>query len=356
MSQARLVLLGAGLIGREHARLVAEFAEARLVALADPSPSARGYAEQIGVTYYCDYERMLEAEIADGAIIALPNYLHVPAALACIARGIACLLEKPVADTVAAARLLVEASEASGVPVLVGHHRRHSPDIKEASRLVRSGALGDLVTVSGMCLFNKPDGYFDAAWRQQPGGGPLLINLIHDIDTLRFLCGEIESVQAFTSNAVRGFAVEDTASLILRFASGVLGSFVISDCVASPWAWEYTSGQALYFPHEPGASLFLGGRRGSLSLSDMTLWRHIPADGDWQTPFVKQRCTLKPSFAYANQLAHFISVCARREAPLISALDAMLSLGATLAADAASRAGAAVVVADYLESHGYAAA
>jgi predicted dehydrogenase len=351
MSQARLVLLGAGLIGREHARLVADCAGARLVALADPTPSAQGYAEEIGVAYYDDYQPMLDVEAADGAIIALPNHLHVPAALACIARGIACLVEKPVADTVAAARRLVEASETSGVPVLVGHHRRHSPDIREAHRLLRDGALGDLVTVTGMCLFNKPDSYFDVAWRQQSGGGPLLINLIHEIDTLRFLCGEIESVQAFTSNAVRGFPVEDTASLILRFASGVLGSFVISDCVASPWAWEYTSGQALYFPHQPGASLFLGGRRGSLSLSDMTLWRHVPEDGDWQDPFVKERCTLEPSFAYANQLTHFLSVCARQDAPVVTALDAMRSLGATLAIEAASRSGGVVAVADFLEAH-----
>lgn len=69
----------------------------------------------------------------------------------------------------------------------------------------------------------------------------------------------------------------------------------------------------------------------------MTLWHHVSPDGDWQTSFVKERCTLEPSFAYAKQLTHFLLVCARQEPPLISAQDAMLSLGATLAVDGVSR-------------------
>ena len=75
-----------------------------------------------------------------------------------------------------------------------------------------------------MTLFDKPEDYFEAAWRRQSGGGPLLINLVHDLDVLRHLVGEIESVRAFTSSATRGFEVEDTASVAIRFASGVLGS------------------------------------------------------------------------------------------------------------------------------------
>jgi predicted dehydrogenase len=134
-----LLLLGAGLIGREHASLVAAHPEAELVALADPMPAAREFAEAIGVGYYVDYLQMLDETRPDGAIIALPNDLHVPAALACIERSIAALVEKPVADTLEAAGRLVEASEKHEVPVLVGHHRRHSPDIGEARRIVASG-------------------------------------------------------------------------------------------------------------------------------------------------------------------------------------------------------------------------
>jgi len=347
----RLVLLGAGLIGREHAKLVAAHPDVTLVAVADPAPAARDYAEANGVGYFADYEAMLDATRPDGAIVALPNQLHLPAGLACIRLGIACLMEKPVADTIAAARELAEASEASGVPVLVGHHRRHSPDIGEARRLVRDGVLGELVTVNGMCLFNKNADYFDAAWRREPGGGPLLINLIHDIDSLRFICGEIDAVQAFTSSAARGFAVEDTASVTLRFASGALGTFVISDSVVSPWSWEFTSGQALYFPTQPGAYLFLGGRTASLSVSDMKLWRHAKPDGDWRDPVKLQVQPLPPTHAYDNQLEHFLAVIARTAPALITARDGMMTLATTLAIAEAARSGNRIDVPGFLAAH-----
>ena len=346
----RLALLGAGLIGREHVKLISAHPDATLVAVADPSPAAADFAEANGAAYFADYQAMLDATRPDGAIVALPNQLHLAAGLACIARGIPCLMEKPVADTVAAARELAKASEAADVPILVGHHRRHSPDIAEARRLVQAGALGTLLAVNGMCWFRKDDRYFDTAWRREPGGGPLLINLIHDIDSLRFICGEIAAVQAFTAAGARGFAVEDTASVSLRFASGALGSFVISDSVVSPWSWEFTSGQALYFPYQPGAHLFLGGSAASLSVSDMKLWRHARPGGDWRDPVAAQEQGLPPTRAYDNQLDHLLAVIARRVAPLISARDGMMTLATTLAITHAARTGASVDVASFLDA------
>ena len=94
---------------------------------------------------------------------------------------------------------LVEAAEAAGVPILVGHHRRHSPLIQRARAIVASGRLGRITAVTGLCLYRKPDhGYFDGAnaWRREPGGGVILINLVHVVDDLRNLCGEITEVQA----------------------------------------------------------------------------------------------------------------------------------------------------------------
>ena len=94
----------------------------------------------------------------------------------------------------------------AGVPVLVGHHRRHNPRIKAVREMIAKGQIGQLTAVVGLWLLKKPDSYFDVAWRREPGGGPILINLVHDIDDLRFICGEIVEVQALTSNSARGFA------------------------------------------------------------------------------------------------------------------------------------------------------
>ncbi|WP_182086316.1 Gfo/Idh/MocA family oxidoreductase [Aureimonas sp. ME7] len=344
----RLVLLGAGLIGREHADLVMGHPDASLAGLADPSPEAERLAERLGVAHYADYASMLDEIRPDGAIVALPNRLHAPAALACIERGIACLIEKPIAGDVADAARIVQGSERAGVPVLVGHQRRHSPDIRAAKRAIEAGELGDLVAVSGMTLFDKPANYFDAQWRTRAGGGVLLINLIHDIDVLRHLVGEIESVRAFTSNAHRGFEVEDTASIAIRFANGALGTFVISDNAVSPWAWEYTSGQALYHPVQPGPSLFLSGRKGALSVSDMYLWRHARETDHWQDPLVREHRAGDGSRTYVNQLEHFIAVARREVDPLIDARDGMATLAATLAVARAAREDRTVTLSEML--------
>ena len=93
----------------------------------------------------------------------------------------------------------MDAQAQSGVAVLVGHHRRHNPINARAREIVQSGRLGRLVSANVMATFLKPDGYFDAAWRKQKGGGPILINLSHEIDMLRFFMGEIDTVQAISS-------------------------------------------------------------------------------------------------------------------------------------------------------------
>lgn len=348
----RIALMGAGLIGREHAELLSSHSTAEIAAICDPSPEASQLAARLSVPHFSDYDRMLDEAKPDGAIIALPNHLHTPAALACIERGVPCMVEKPIAESIASAARIVEASERLDVPVVVGHQRRHSPDIRAAKRAIDAGELGPLVAVNGMTLFDKPDDYFKTEWRRKLGGGVLLINLIHDIDVLRYLVGEIESIRAFTSSARRGFEVEDTASISIRFVNGVLGTFLISDGAVSPWAWEYTSGQALYHPTQPGPCLFLVGRKAALSVSDMYLWRHAKENEHWQHPLVREHRPGDGSLTYVNQLDHFVAVIRGEAKPLITARDGMATLAATLAVDVAGREDRTVTLAEMLAQGG----
>lgn len=330
MTPVRIALMGAGLIGREHARLVAAHSGAVLAAVADPAPEARALAESLAVPWFDDYERMLNETAPDGAIVALPNTLHVQAGLACIARAIPVLVEKPVADTVAAAMELVEAGEEAGVPILVGHHRRHGSDMRAARLAIDAGELGRLVAVNGMSVVRKHDTYFDASWRRRAGGGPLLINAIHDVDCFRFLCGEIESVQAFGSNAVRGHEVEDTVALALRFANGVLGTYVLSDAAPSPFFWEIAAEQSLVLPHRAEDCYYVAGEKGSLAIPSLELWQHDGGD-DWRVPLVNRRLPADRESCYVAQLDNMIGVIRRAEEPVVSGREGALTLAATLA-------------------------
>ena len=344
----RLALVGAGLIGREHITLINDYPSAKLVAICDLTPESLSFAKDLGVAHYSVWDTMLDEIKPDGVIIALPNQMHEPVALACIHRNIACLIEKPIAESLPAAWRITIAAETTGSPVLVGHQRRHSPDIRAAKKAIETDKLGPLVAVNGMTLFDKPNDYFNATWRTKAGGGVLLINLIHDIDVLRHLVGEIESIRAFTSSKTRGFEVEDTASSAIRFENGTLGTFIISDAAVSPWAWEYTSGQALYHPTQPGACLFLAGRKAALSVSDMYMWRHAHEKEHWQHPLVREHLTPERSLTYVNQLEHFIAVAQRKAQPLISARDGMHTLAATLAVARAGLEDKSILVADLL--------
>ena len=191
---------------------------------------------------YPSLAELFAADRPDGVILATPNQLHVDGGLECVAAGVPVIVEKPIGDTVAAATRLVEAGEAAGVPVLTGHHRNYSPIMAKAREIVHRGALGRW-SPSRDALFYKPDDYFDVGggWRREPGGGPILLNLIHDVNNLLSLVGDIVRVQAVTSNATRGYPVEDTSAMMFTFSNGALGTFLLSDTAASPRSWEQTS-------------------------------------------------------------------------------------------------------------------
>ena len=324
-----LGIAGAGLIGRAHVERMRRSGDCRLAAIADPGPEAVAYAGSLGVAHYVDLEAMLAAERLDGVIVATPNAAHAPNALSCIRRGLPILIEKPLAESLANAERIVEAAERARVPVLVGHHRRHNPMLQQARDIVRSGGIGRVATVSAFAAFLKPDGYFDTAWRREPGGGPVLINLIHLIDDLRFLLGEIAEIRAIGSNAIRGFPVEDSTAAVLRFESGALGTIALSDAAASPWSWELTAGENPAYPQQPEDCYLIAGTAGSLAVPSLRRWRY-KGESSWTAPLTMERVERLQADPLERQLAHYCQVIRGEAEPIIGARDAFRTLAATL--------------------------
>ena len=211
---------------------------------------------------------------ADGVILATPNQAHVEGGLACIAAGLPVLVEKPLATDLADARRLVEAAEAAAMPLLTGHHRRHNPLIAAAKAAIVAGELGTLVSVNAMVWLMKPDDYFDVRWRREPGGGP---DLPEPQPRRRPVAPPRRrrsvSVAAWESEAVRGFAVEDSAVVLLRFANGALGTVNVSDTIPAPWSWELTAGENAAYPRTDEACYLIGGTLGSLELPKNRAWQ-----------------------------------------------------------------------------------
>jgi predicted dehydrogenase len=332
---------GAGLIGRAHIERIRDHDDCIVVAIADPSAAAADVARAAEVPLYSDLPTLLDTAKPDGVILATPNALHVEGALQCIERSVPVLVEKPVADTLADAVRLADAEAASRVPLLVGHHRRHSRLLEAAREAIAAGRLGRIVAVNGSATFRKPDRYFaDSPWRRQAGGGPILINLVHEIDNLRMLLGEIVQVQAMASNAVRGFEVEDTAAVALRFASGALGTFLLSDAAASPRSWEQTSGENPDYDHHADEDCYvIAGERGSLNVPTMRLRCAAGGDASWSSPLATETLAVEAGDPLARQLAHFCAVIRGDAEPRVSAADAARTLRVTLAVAESARQG-----------------
>src|SRR4030042_1332242 len=197
-------------MGTPHARILRKVSEFDLVAASDVDEKQKAVTEELGIKFYRRYEEMIEKESVQGVIIATPNHLHTPIGIACAQKGLHLFVEKPIAQSVSEADRLVEAAKKNKVRILVGHQRRFSSLVEKAREIITGGELGKLVGVTITWALLKPGPYFEGplSWRKEKGGGPVLINLIHEIDNLRYICGEVEELYALPSHQIMNFPGE----------------------------------------------------------------------------------------------------------------------------------------------------
>jgi predicted dehydrogenase len=348
MNKVRIAVAGAGLIGKRHIEEIDASEDAVLASIVDPGPAGPELAAKYGVALYTSLAELFAADKPDGIILATPNQMHVDGGLECVAAGVPVIVEKPIGDNVAAATRLVEAGEKANVPVLTGHHRNYSPIMAEAREIVHSGRLGPIVAVAGTALFHKPDDYYEGAgnWRREAGGGPILLNLIHEVNNMLSLVGDIVRVQAATSNAARGFAVEDTAAMVFTFANGALGTFVLSDTAASPRSWEQTSQEnTAYATYDDEDAYHITGTTGSLSVPTMRV-KTFPGARSWYEPYDSSTASLERSDPLANQVTHFAAVIRGEAEPICSGRDGLKTLQVVDAVIEAARTGQSVDIAN----------
>ncbi len=322
----KLAIVGFGLIGQRHAEAISVSPRIELTAVVEPENSVSRGAVDSSVAIFAETAQMLEHAKPDGVIIASPTKLHVMHAKLCVEAGIPVLIEKPISDDLAAARHLTKDAAQANVSLLVGHHRRFNPIIKRAHDLIKFGEVGDIRAINSTCWFYKPDYYFEnAPWRKKKGAGPVSVNLIHDVDLMRYFCGEIVAVQAQFAGAKRGYENEDLASAILRFASGAIGTVSVSDSIASPWSWEFTSDENPAYPSTQQSTYLIGGTEGSISLPDLHVWRH-EGGLDWWNPMRSEQAPSANSDPLINQIIHFRRVILGEEKPLVSGREGTKSL------------------------------
>ena len=197
-------------MGANHARLYAEMPDVELVAVADPDPSRPAI-----VPRYDDYLRMLDEVRPQAISVCVPTRAHFEVAAACIERGIATLVEKPLAATIDEGERLRDLAASANVTLAVGHVERFNPAVIELKHRLEAGELGRVYQMHARRVGPFPQRIRDV--------GVVLDLAPHDIDVMRFLLGsEIARVQAETEQRIATDR-EDMLSGVLRFENGVVG-------------------------------------------------------------------------------------------------------------------------------------
>src|SRR6266436_4402776 len=206
----RVGVIGAGVMGSNHARVFAGLPNITLVGVVDPLPAHRTRATDLtGCRTFARLDELI-AEDVDAVTVAAPTHLHHEIALACIARGIHIMVEKPIASSVEEGRDIVAAARRAGVTLMVGHVERFNPAVAAIKQAI-SGE--DILSIAITRVGPFPP--------RMSNVGVVIDLAVHDIDLIRwFTESDIEEVQPQLSSAVA--EREDIALLQFRTASGVL--------------------------------------------------------------------------------------------------------------------------------------
>lgn len=240
MAQLRIGLIGAGNMGRSLARGVEACEDARIVAVSDPDEeAARSAAVEIGggqqqVETFTKLREMLVREDIPAVIVAAPNHLHAELTRTAAQAGKHVFCEKPMALNVADARAMIEACESAGVKLMIGQVLRYNAPYAWIIDLLRSGELGEPF---GMQVTRIGGGWgrgrYAAHWRTKKElcGGPLFEVSAHEIDFMRQVLGEAETVYASLDNYVSPeLDYEDFAHVVINFEEGPRGALLAGHC------------------------------------------------------------------------------------------------------------------------------
>ena len=233
-----LGVVGLGRIGLLHAEHSAgPLASAKLVRVVDADEAlAREAGDRLGTSWSTSFEDLLGDVNVEGVVIATPTQLHAEMVERAAAAGKHVFCEKPISLDLSSTLRALEAARTAGVVFQVGFHRRFDPDWTAAAARIHAGQLGEIFFFRTTLRDRQPP----AAEYIRTSGGFFVDVTIHDLDTARWLVGEIEEVTAFGAALSDPTFAElddvDNAVVALRFASGALG--VIDESRVAGYGYE----------------------------------------------------------------------------------------------------------------------
>lgn len=321
-----VIVAGAGLIGSRHIAHVITHPWTELVGIVEPSSEIDLPA---GVPRF---GRVKDINIdAAVMIVATPTSTHLEVGRAAAAKGMALLVEKPMTASLAEAEQLIKAAREANVPLIAGYHRRHHAKVKVLKSVIESGRIGVPVGASLIWSARKPPEYFDVSWRNGIGGSPVLINLVHDIDLLRGLFGDVVDLTGIVS-ARRNAGAADTGAVAMAFSNGAVATMLYSDNAPSPWGFEAGTAENPNITSIGEDCLYITGTKGSVAFPSLKVFS---GSNEWSQP---QSCTVaeveNTALPLDAQLDHMCDVVEGKAQPMVTGEDALETLRLALRVEA----------------------
>jgi predicted dehydrogenase len=235
MTKVRLGIIGMGNIGKYHADYLLnnKVNRCELAAVCSTTPTKLDKYKPLKIFY--DGEKLIRSREVDAVLIATPHYSHTTLGLIALQNGIHLMVEKPISAHKADAERLIAAHERNPKVVFAGMFQlRTEPRYLRIQKLIQSGELGDIVRVSWIITdWYRTEAYYSsggwrATWKGE-GGGVLLNQCLHNLDTLQWLCGMPSKVRGFCQlGRHHDIEVEDNVTAYLEYPNRATGVFITS--------------------------------------------------------------------------------------------------------------------------------
>jgi len=302
----RVGIIGAGNMGKTHGEVLKEDSRVTIVGISDLIPSrAEELASALGSRAFPDPGALLNADI-DAVYVTTPNTKHGPSVLEALSRNINVFSEKPMATTLKEARLILDATRASKTVYQVGHNRRFAPAYKYQKQQIEAGFTPYLVNAK------QNDGdWLNPPWITDLSltGGFLYESSVHVLDLLRWLIGEVVSVQARARSNV--YDVQNDFAILMTFAGEYFA--VCSSSAHASWA----------FPTE---HVEIVGHHAAIRTEELDRVIHSPGLNQQPLTFDYSQLPRAEKWGYREEDAAFISACLGEVPPAVNALEAYRSI------------------------------
>ncbi len=227
MAKLGLGVIGCGNMGASLTAGARDLDCARVVCVSDvDGEKGRALAEKTGCDYEVDYHAMLARDDVRAALIATPPFLHVDPAVTAARAGVHVFCEKPMSATLAGCDAMIAACEKGGVKLGIGLVCRFHAVHRKVRDLARGGDLGAPLCLMVHRLGGGWSGQWAATWRESraKSGGTLMEINAHEVDFMRFVMGDAESVCAMGGQFVQKETdFPDVALVSIRFKNGGVG-------------------------------------------------------------------------------------------------------------------------------------